>query len=1058
VEVRVLGELEVVGPGDVAIDVAGSRLRRLVTRLAVDAGQVVTAAELVDAVWGDNPPADPVGALQTLVSRLRRVLGNPALVQQSHQGYRLTIAADDVDANRFRRLSRHGRDRLAAGDPTTARRTLAEAVDLWRGPALADAADAEYAVAVVARLDEEHLDALTARIDADLALGHASEVVAELEDLTRAHPLREQLAGQLIRALAATGRTAEALAAYERLRATLADTLGTDPSPALRELHLALLREDVPAPAPVGRRPGLRAGLTSFLGREAEQARVLDVLDASRLATVVGPGGAGKTRLATEVGRAWQAAYGGTASLVELAPVRDESGVLPAFLAALDLREAIVLEQTREARRGTDDLSLLLAALQAGQHLLVVDNCEHLLDATARLVEELLASCPGLRVLATSREPLAVDGESLCVLPPLRLPPWDVSIDDAMSYASVQLFVERAGAVRSGPVLDESTLAPVVEIVRRLDGLPLAIELAAARTRVLPVAEVAVRLADRFRLLTGGRRTALPRHQTLRAVVEWSWELLTPDERLLAERLAVFPAGSTTASATEVCGDARLSADEIPTLLGSLVDKSLLTVDESAGLRYRMLETIREFGMDRLAERGEVDDARLRHAGFFADVVSRESRRLYGAEQLDAARMLDAEHDNIVSAIRYLGDSGDAQRTTRMVLELSWYWSLVGSHAEAWTWIDFALKTPGEVEPGARAMARAVMLMSRGMEDNTAFEQDTTSRAVEIQAELEQLPDPDYAMPQAVVMRTMLAYFAGSEELAEQKRLAALDHPDPWVRAAMRMLRVAMAENFGDIDAVRDNVGVAYDEFAAIGDRWGLATVVSIQAQLLMYDGDLEGAIASYRQAEEYMASLGAHSDEGFMAMRIAVLKLRLGDLDGARREIARFDDVEDASGFGKVLASSARGWVAIHEGDLATMTAIRDTLALESDRNRTRGGAHGLALMSSMLVVLDLELGQVDAAAKSAAIGYHAAVATKDQPILAGLGVTVARLASELGRDEEAAERLGAAARVRGIEDPTDPTVARLTRELTESLGATGFAAAYDKGWSLPKEAASTR
>ncbi len=262
-------------------------------------------------------------------------------------------------------LARRGRDLLAAGDAATARSTLAEALDLWRGPALADADDGEYAVALAARLDEERLDALAARVDADLALGHAADVVAELEDRTRANPLREQLTGQLMRALAATGRPAEALAAYERLRSTLADTLGTDPSPALRELHLALLREDVPgAQPPIGRRPGLRAGLTSFLGREAETERVVGVLTGSRLATVVGPGGAGKTRLATEVGRAWQAAHGGGASLVELAPVRDENGVLPAFLAALDLREAIVLERTREARRGTDDFSLLVATLE----------------------------------------------------------------------------------------------------------------------------------------------------------------------------------------------------------------------------------------------------------------------------------------------------------------------------------------------------------------------------------------------------------------------------------------------------------------------------------------------------------------------------------------------------------------------------------------------------------------------------------------------------------------------------------------------------------------------
>ncbi len=220
-EVRILGELEVVGPGGVAIDVAGSRLRRLVTRLAVDAGRVVTNGDLVDAVWGDEPPADPVGALQTLVSRLRRTLGNPAVVQQSHQGYRLTVADDAVDAQRFRRVARAGREQLAAGDVAAARTTLTQALDLWRGPALADAEDAEYALALAARLDEERLDALAARVDADLALGRAADVVAELEDLSRAHPLREQLTGQLMRALAATGRTAEALAAYERLRTTL---------------------------------------------------------------------------------------------------------------------------------------------------------------------------------------------------------------------------------------------------------------------------------------------------------------------------------------------------------------------------------------------------------------------------------------------------------------------------------------------------------------------------------------------------------------------------------------------------------------------------------------------------------------------------------------------------------------------------------------------------------------------------------------------------------------------------------------------------------------------
>ena len=661
-------------------------------------------------------------------------------------------------------------------------------------------------------------------------------------------------------------------------------------------------------------------------------------------------------------------------------------------------------------------------------------------------------------MLATSREPLGVDGESLCVLPPLGLPPWDVGLDAAMSYASVQLFVERASAVRSGLVLDESSLAPVVEIVRRLDGLPLAIELAAARTRVLPVSEVAKRLSDRFRLLTGGRRTALPRHQTLRAVVEWSWDLLTPDERLLAERLAVFPAGSTTESATAVCADERLDAADVPTLLGSLVDKSLLTVDESHGLRYRMLETIREFGIDRLAERREVDKVRLRHATFFADLVSFQSRRLYDAQQLDAARVLDVEHDNILSAVRYLGDSEDAARTMRMVLELSWYWSLVGSHAEAWTWLGYALAVPGEAAPGARELARVVMLMTRGMEDNTAFEDDMTRKAAELQKELELLPDPDYALPQAVVLRAMLAYFAGSPELAERKRLAAVDHPDPWVRAVMRMLGAAMAENFGDVEVTRANVDTAFEEFTVLGDRWGLATVVAMKAQLQTYDGDLEGAIASCAEAEEYLRALGAHSDEAFMAMRLANLRLRLDDLDGARREMARFDELEDTSGFPLILANASRGWIAVREGDMAAVTEVRDTMVAQSESSRTLGGEHGQALLATMVTLLGVELGELDAALKSATAGYSAAVATKDMPILAGNGTATARLALAYDRCEDAAELLGAAARVRGIEDPTDPTIAELFAALPARLGEDAFAAAYDRGWSRTKEDAAKR
>lgn len=358
-QVGILGPLVVRGR-DGPREIAGARLRRLLVRLAVDPGRAVSAADLVDAIWSDDPPTDPTNALQTLISRLRRALGDADLVQQVHGGYRLSLTQDDVDAFVFSQAARRGRERLAASagsSSAVAGGMLRDALALWRGGALEDPDGAEYAVPVAARLEEERLEAVAARVEADLLAvegdqHRVADLVAELEDLTRAYPLREGFTAQLMRALAAGGRTAEALTAYQRLRETLADTLGTDPSPALRTLHTAMLRDGAATPPSAHARRGsvLRTGLNSFLGREAEQARLLALLASSRLSTVVGPGGAGKTRLATEVARQWQGQGHGPVWMVELAPVTEPANVLPAFLGALD--RARPVSSTDPARCG----------------------------------------------------------------------------------------------------------------------------------------------------------------------------------------------------------------------------------------------------------------------------------------------------------------------------------------------------------------------------------------------------------------------------------------------------------------------------------------------------------------------------------------------------------------------------------------------------------------------------------------------------------------------------------------------------------------------------------
>uniref|UniRef100_UPI00189206E9 AfsR/SARP family transcriptional regulator n=1 Tax=Catenulispora rubra TaxID=280293 RepID=UPI00189206E9 len=613
-DVLILGPLEARADG-VPIPIGGARLRALLTRLALDPDRSVSIPALVDALWEHEPPDGAANALQSLVSRLRRTFGDPDIVVGTPGGYRLAVPADAVDAQRFETLARQGRGVVAA-DPAAARQLLREALALWRGPALADVADAGFATAPAARLDELRLSALCDRLDTELRLGLHVEALPELEALLAEHPLRENIAALLVKALYAAGRQADALAVYERVRATLADQLGIDPSEQLTAVHLAVLRNDpalTPAAAAAGslddaapgsgsassaeparRRTNLRARLTSFVGREEEVARIAKMLAASRLVTLVGPGGAGKTRLAGEA--AARLLESGTQDadiadgvwLVELAPVTDPSELPQAILTALGQREMRLLRTEAQVGPARDALTRVTEGL-AEQHLVIVlDNCEHLVDAAARAAEHLLEHVPGLRIVATSREPLGIGGENL--FPVLSLPqpterPELTTPAEALTFPAVRLFADRAAAVRPDFVVADDNVADVVKICRRLDGLPLAIELAAARLRTLPLHAVASRLDDRFRLLTGGSRTAMPRHQTLRAVVAWSWELLSQAERDLAERLSVFPGGITAESASAVhlgaedaTGDMDAAgiAANVDELLFALVDKSLL--------------------------------------------------------------------------------------------------------------------------------------------------------------------------------------------------------------------------------------------------------------------------------------------------------------------------------------------------------------------------------------------------------------------------------------------------------------------------------------------------
>ncbi|MCK2218588.1 winged helix-turn-helix domain-containing protein [Actinomadura sp. ATCC 31491] len=1066
--------------GGVVLPVPGARLRSLLVRLALAGGRAVEQGVLADAIWAEDPPADPAHALQALVSRLRRTLGSARDVTQAAAGggYRLEIDPAAVDALRFEQLAAAGRDRLRAGDPAAAAAVLGEAVTLWREPPGSEpAAVAAVAPAVATRLAHLSAEAVADLADAEVALGRAGEAAARLTALLAEHPLHERAAALLMDALAAQGRQAEALALYERVRETLADALGADPGTALHDRHLRLLRATPPAPAPDAVRPSdrppaasawggeLPVPVTGLVGRADELARIGALLAAGRLVTVLGPGGAGKTRLAVEAARRHRHDYRDGAWMIDLAVVTEPAKVAAAVLAGAGPRGGAVFEA--RLRVEGDELDVLADRLGGRESLLLIDNCEHLIDAVARLVAALLSRCAGLRVLATSREPLAIGGEALVPLGPLPLPAPDDDAERARRADAVRLFAERAQAVRPGFDVDDTTLPEVSRVVRELDGMPLALELAAARLRTMSLPEVADGLSDRFRLLTNGSRGALPRHRTLRAVIDWSWELLTEPERTVAERVSVLPGGVTADSAAAVCAGTAVPPADLPGLLAALVDRSLLRLAPEPG-RYRMLETLRAYGVDRLAAAGRLGTVRDLAAGHFAELTARCDARLRGPEQAAALRVIGAEYDNTLAALRRRCDTGDASGAVALALSLSWYWQMFGRHRDAAYWLGEALAVPGR-EPDHAAdrgsdLAHAIHLINRVLAGPGTAEEAAADRA-----RLRELADRLLAAPEPPARHGALAALplAFLQEEDDKSRPALIDRlaggGDVWLSGAARLFRAQLAENAGELGDVRADVDAALACFRRTGDRWGQAAALPMRAQLRQYDGDLDGASADLREARTLAAGFGplGPADEVFGDLRWVDLHLRRGDdvragaiLDAARARPANPPE----------LAVLVDAWEAAFRVRLGELDRARELLeAAERDlpgdpaAGEAFPGDHARALVGGVRAWLCLELGDPAGAERALARAYAAARRTRDLPILSQVAVHVAALAGSYGRQRDAAVLLGVAARLRGAHDRSDRQVRELTRRSRAALGADAFGAAYREGWTLDARTAAT-
>nr|WSW58918.1 winged helix-turn-helix domain-containing protein [Streptomyces sp. NBC_00998] len=897
----ILGETRAWHDDGAEVPLGGPARRALLALLLTHPGEAVSADRLADAVDPDGTLS--AHALQSQVSRLRKALGPGASIEQAGAGYRIVVAQEDVDACRFERLAREGRAALRAGDAERAVTLLREALGLWRGPALAGLAESEGARPAAVRLEERRLGALEDRIEAEGLLGGHPGAVPELRELVGRHPLRERLAGLLIRALFAEGGPAAALVAYEETRRHLADELGTDPSPELMALHRELLSAD-PAPAPTAP----PAQLTAFVGRAGEVAEVAGLLRTARLVTLTGPGGVGKTRLSVEVaGAAGTGAAPDEVCFVELAPLRDGAGLPQALLSALGLRTAGL--STGDS--GQTPVDRLIAALSDRMVLLVLDNCEHVVDEIAALAARLLAACPRLRVLATSREPLGIIGESLWPVRPLD------------GDAAVRLFTERAGAVRPGFTADP-------EVVRRicaaLDDLPLAIELAAARIRTLDADELAGRLDDRLGVAARGSRGADERHRTLRSVVAWSWELLSAPEQRAARRFTVFAGGATAESAMRVC-------DTDGETLEALVDKSLL---EFTGGRYRMLETIGAYGGERLDAAGERDAVRRAHAGRFLELARTADPHLRRAEQLEWLPRLTAEHGNLLAALRWAVESPDVRAGLELLAAASHYLWIRGISAsvapQAIRLLDAMGPVPGEAigeaigggtgeAPTGGALGEeyvlSVLLAASGAAGRPVWQRHRAAAGQALAAAW------SGARPGRYPVGLFLWMMRNAGEADAQSAFALVsaqrDCPEPWARAAARYVSGFGPLGEGDAALAEETFGAAARGFRALGDRWGTALALDTLAGLAGGRGDHVRAVALTDEALALTEQLGALEDSADLLVNRA--DHRVGENPAsARADYAEAAALARRAGSPTGLAAALRGLadMALLDGDPA--------------------------------------------------------------------------------------------------------------------------------------------
>jgi len=1071
--ISVLGPLEVSDAAGRPVRVGGQRVKALLILLALDAGRTVSAHALIEKLWPEERPADATNALQSLVSRLRQALRQSGLpdniLESSPVGYRLNITPAAVDALAFEEQAREGSQALARGDAQEAATQLRNALSAWRGTPLTDVANEEFAFAPAARLAELQNAATLDRIEANLTLKAAdASMIGELRELTAKDRLAERPAALLMRALAATGRQSEALAVYQQTKDHLADSLGVDPSQQLTQAYLAILRQEIPqAASPVNdiaeRSPKIRRPPTSFVGRDDDVAAVLKRLSAERLVTLTGPGGVGKTRLATETA----ARLSVPVWLAELAPVTNPAEVPYAVLDAMELRGRTIAPH--QADRMGDPVDRLRTTFAERDAVLILDNCEHVIDAAAALASRLIEDSPGVKILATSREPLQIPGETLHVVRPLAIPREHDLPEISTTYPAVRLFADRAAAVLPGFELNADNAAAIARICRVLDGIPLAIELATPWLRTLPPAQLAARLDDRFALLTGGSRTALPRHQTLRAVVEWSWDLLSERQRVLSRRLAIFSGGVTLAAAEQVCATETgtemspfPASDVLPTL-ADLVSKSILSRADGEGdtePRYRMLETVRAYALERLVEANEETSVRDAAARYYLDLAETADPLLRAKTQAYWFRALAAEQDNLNAAFRWSIARGDTATALRFIRALGYYWNQRG-HGEAPAPCREVLAMPVPPLTLPLAEGRVICaLLAAGWTWDFDLIKEQLEEAI---AALKSFgSDHNTIHPMAAMAEPVLLQYYGDTDAAQGYFEQFQNSRDPWLHAISRVFQGSYAQTLGQLDGAEQSCRDGLAELRAMGEQWGVAMAQTQLVEFTELRADHAASIEAITEAATIGRELGVWGDITYVEARLAVIHARLGDLDRAYAELAQVQRSVEARG-GQVdtdrwvMFMSAE--VASLKGDYAEAARCCEAVLATVAGHPARWWESLRGTVKARLAIAVLRQGDERRCTALLTESVDAAANWVEHPTLAAVLDACAvyvQIRRENPDPELSARLLGAAAAIRGAFDESSLDAPGARESAIAALGEDRFKTAYDSASTSTYESAA--